>query len=52
MPLDVMLRIYCLQQWYAFSEPMAEESLYDSDAMRRFAGLEPGEDASVRCSRP
>lgn len=44
MPLEVMLRIYCLQQWYALSDPMAEESLYDSDAMRRFAGLELGED--------
>ncbi len=44
MPLEVMLRIYCLQQWYALSDPLAEESLYDSDAMRRFAGLELGED--------
>jgi len=44
MPLEVMLRIYCLQQWYALSDPMAEESLYDSDAMRRFAGLELGDD--------
>jgi transposase, IS5 family len=39
MILAVMLRIYCLQQWYALSDPMAEESLCDSDAMRRFAGL-------------
>jgi IS5 family transposase len=44
IPLTVMLRIYCLQQWYALSDPMAEESLYDSDAMRRFAGLELGDD--------
>lgn len=44
MPLEVMLRIYCLQQWYALSDPMAEESLYDSDAMRWFAGLELGDD--------
>jgi len=42
--LEVMLRIYCLQQWYALSDPMAEENLYDSDAMRRFAGLELGDD--------
>ena len=48
MPLTVMLRIYCLQQWYALSDPMAEESLYDSDAMRRFAGLEPGDDRIPR----
>lgn len=44
IPLEVMLRIYFLQQWYALSDPMAEESLYDSDAMRRFAGLELGDD--------
>jgi len=44
MALEVMLRIYCLQQWYALSDPMAEESLCDSDAMRRFAGLELGDD--------
>ncbi len=44
IPLETMLRIYCLQQWYALSDPMAEESLYDSDAMRRFAGLELGDD--------
>ena len=43
-PLGVMLRIYCLQQWYALSDPMAEESLCGSDAMRRFAGLELGDD--------
>lgn len=44
IPLEVMLRVYCLQQWYALSDPLAEESLYDSDAMRRFAGLELGDD--------
>ena len=44
MPLETMLRIYFLQQWYALSDPMAEEMLYDSDAMRRFAGIELGDD--------
>lgn len=44
MPLEVMLRIYCLQQWYALSDPMAEECLYDSEAMRRFTGLELADD--------
>jgi transposase, IS5 family len=29
MALEVMLRIYCLQQWYGLSDPAAEESLYD-----------------------
>jgi len=44
MPLEMMLRIYFLQSWYALSDPLAEESLYDSDAMRRFAGIELGDD--------
>ena len=44
MPLEMMLRIYFLQSWYALSDPMAEESLYDSEAMRRFAGIELGDD--------
>jgi len=44
MPLETMLRIYFLQQWYALSDPMAEETLYDSEAMREFAGIELGDD--------
>ena len=44
MPLETMLRVHFLQQWYALSDPMAEEMLYDSDAMRRFAGIELGDD--------
>ncbi len=36
MPPEVMLRVCCLQQRYAVSDPAAEEALYDSDAMRRF----------------
>ena len=38
-PLAVMLRIYCLQQWYNLSDPGAEEILYDICSMRAFAGL-------------
>jgi len=44
MPLETMLRVYFLQNWYALSDPMAEEMLYDSEAMRRFAGIELGDD--------
>ena len=44
-PLPTMLRIYCLQQWYNLSDPGAEEALYDSQAMRGFAGLDLGHDA-------
>ena len=44
MPLETMLRVYVLQNWYALSDPMAEETLYDSEAMRGFAGIELGDD--------
>ena len=44
MPLETMLRVHFLQNWYALSDPMAEETLYDSEAMRRFAGIELGDD--------
>jgi IS5 family transposase len=43
--LEVMLRVYFLQQWYALSDPGAEEALYDIHSMRAFAGLELGRDA-------
>jgi IS5 family transposase len=42
MPMETMLRVYFRQQWYALSDPMAEEMPYDSDAMRQFAGIELG----------
>ena len=44
-PVGVMLRIYCLQQWYTLSDPGAEEALYDIQSMRAFCGLELGRDA-------
>ena len=44
MPLETMLRVYFLQNWYALSDPIAEETLYDSEAMRRFAGIDLGDD--------
>ena len=46
MPLEVMLRVCFLQNWSALSDPMAEETLCDSKAMRRFAGIELGDDRS------
>ena len=39
LPLERMLRIYCVQQWYNLSDPGAEEALYDSITMRQFAGV-------------
>jgi transposase, IS5 family len=39
-----MLRVYFLQQWFDVSDPQAEEMLYDSESMRRFARIELGDD--------
>ena len=51
--LERMLRIYFLQQWFNLSDPGAEEALYDSPAMRRFAsidlGREPVPDETTIC---
>jgi IS5 family transposase len=40
MPLEKMLRIYFMQQWYGLSDPAMEDALYDSESMRRFAGID------------
>ena len=45
MPLSRMLRVYFVQHWFNLSDPGAEEALYDSEALRRFVGLELGDDA-------
>ena len=42
--LEKMLRIYFLQQWFDLSDPQAEDSIYDIESMRRFVGIELGED--------
>jgi IS5 family transposase len=42
--LEKMLRIYFLQQWFDLSDPGAEDAIYDSESMRRFVGIELGED--------
>ena len=44
LPLETMLRVYFLQQWFDLSDPQAEDMLYDSEAMRRFARVDLGED--------
>jgi transposase, IS5 family len=44
LPMERMFRIYCLQQWYNLSDPGAEEALYDSVTMRRFAGVQADDD--------
>lgn len=45
MPLETMLRIYFLQQWFDLSDPAAEDAVYDSESMRRFVGVELSEEA-------
>ena len=44
MPMERMLRIYFMQQWFNLSDPAMEDALYDSESMRRFAGVELVED--------
>jgi transposase, IS5 family len=39
-PLARMLRIYFMQQWFNLSDPAMEDALYDSESMRRFAGID------------
>jgi IS5 family transposase len=43
-PMERMLRIYFMQNWFNLSDPQAEDSLYDIESMRRFARLELGHD--------
>lgn len=38
-PLEVMLRIHFMQQWFNLSDPAMEEALYDSTSIRNFAKL-------------
>ena len=45
MALGLMLRIYFMQQWFNLSDPAMEDGLYDSESMRRFAGVDLGADA-------
>jgi len=40
--LSIMLRIHFLQQWFNLSDPGAEDALYESAVLRRFAGVDLG----------
>jgi IS5 family transposase len=42
IPLERMLRIYFLQQWFNLSDPGVEEALYDIASMRSFAQIDLG----------
>lgn len=43
-PMERMLRIYFMQNWFNLSDPQAEDLLYDIESMRRFAGIELAEE--------
>ena len=38
-PLETMLRIHCMQEWYALSDEAMEDALYEISSMRLFANL-------------
>ena len=44
--LPILLRVYFLQQWFNLSDPGAEDALYESPALRRFAGVDLGRAAA------
>jgi transposase, IS5 family len=44
--LPIMLRVYFLQQWFNLSDPGAEDPLYESPVLRRFAGVDLGRAAA------
>ena len=44
--LERMLRVYFMQHWYNLSDPAMEDALYDSRAMREFAGIDLGNEAA------
>jgi transposase, IS5 family len=38
-PLQAMLRVHLMQNWFALSDPAMEEALYEIASLRNFAGL-------------
>ena len=42
-PLESMLRVHLMQNWFALSDPAMEEALYEIASLRNFAGLSLGE---------
>ena len=41
-PVETMLRIHFMQQWFGLSDPAMEEALFDVPLYREFAGLDNG----------
>jgi transposase, IS5 family len=44
IPLERMLRVYFVQQWYGLADEAVEDALYDSQALRGFADIELNRD--------
>jgi transposase, IS5 family len=42
-PLEAMLRVHLMQNWFALSDPAMEEALYEIASLRNFAGLKLSE---------
>jgi IS5 family transposase len=42
-PLESMLRVHLMQNWFALSDPAMEEALYEIASLRTFARLSLGE---------
>ena len=40
--VEIMLRVYFVQQWFNLSDPGVEEGLYESPVQRRLVGVDPG----------
>jgi len=40
IPLERMLRMYFVQQWYSLADEALEDALYDSPALRDFVGID------------
>ena len=53
LSLELMLRVYFLQQWFNLSDPAVEEALYDSATMRSEVGVDlataPAPDETTVC---
>jgi IS5 family transposase len=41
-PIEKMLRIHCLQQWFGLNDPAMEEALHEIHSYQEFAGLDRG----------
>jgi len=43
--LERMLRLYFVQQWYGLADELLEDTVYDSQALRRFVGIDLGRES-------